>query len=204
MRSRQPLRLEDQHEGRHFEHNLYPIPGPGGIITRATFSTRDVRERHGLEATLSSTVQFLRQILESSTTVAIISTDRQGRVLFWNTGAGNVLGFDADESVGQKTIEQLLPSDEASSQELMKVMMHVLGGGETVVQIMPFIHRRRRRTLHVTFSPARQRRCCPGHAVDRRHYGARTGPRETEQAERQLRLLAFTLNCARMPRHQRS
>lgn len=201
MLSRQPLRLEDQHEGKHFEHNLYPIPDPGGVITRATFSTRDVTERHGLEATLSSTVQFLRQILESSTTVAIISTDRQGLVLFWNTGAGNVLGFDADETVGQKTVEQLLPSDDASSQEvLMKVMMRVLGGGETVVHIMPFIHRDgRRRTLRVTFSPqhdnagAVQGMLLIGEDITERELARR----ETEQAERQLRLLAFTLNCAK-------
>lgn len=201
MHSGQPLRLEDQFEGKHFEHNLYPIPGPGGAITRVTFSTRDVTERHSLEATLSSTVQFMRQILESSTTVAIISTDRQGLVLFWNTGAGNVLGFDADATVGQKTIELLLPPDEAASQELlMKVMMRVLGGQETVVQIMPFIHRDgRRRTLRVTFSPqhdnngAVQGMLLIGEDITEREVARR----ETEQAERQLRLLAFTLNCAR-------
>ncbi len=201
MRSGQPLRLEDQYEGKHFEHSLYPIADPGGVITRVTFSTRDVTERHGLEATLSSTVQFLRQILESSTTVAIISTDRQGLVLFWNTGAGNVLGFDADETVGQKSIEHLLPPGEASAQELlMKVMMRVQGGQETVVQVMPFVHRDgRRRTLRVTFSPqhdnagAVQGMLLIGEDITERELARR----ETEQAERQLRLLAFTLNCAK-------
>lgn len=201
IQSGQPLRLEDQYEGKHYEHSLYPVPGPGGAITRLTFSTRDVTERHGLEATLRSTVQFLRQILESSTTVAIISTDRQGKFLFWNTGAGKVLGFSVDETVGRMSLENLLPPDDSSSQEaLMQIMTRVLGGQETIVQVIPVVHKDgRRRTLSATFSPQHdnagivQGMLLIGEDITEREVARR----ETEQAERQLRLLAFTLNCAK-------
>jgi PAS domain S-box-containing protein len=201
IQSSRPLRLEDQFEGKHYEHSLHPVPDPGGAVTRLTFSTRDVTERHGLEATLQSTVQFLRQILESSTTVAIISTDRQGMFLFWNTGAGKVLGFSADETVGRMSLESLLPPDDSAFQEtLMKVMTRVLGGQETVVQVIPVIHKDgRRRTLTVTFSPQYdnagivQGMLLIGEDITEREVARR----ETEQAERQLRLLAFTLNCAK-------
>jgi PAS domain S-box-containing protein len=201
IQSGQPLRLEDQFEGKHYEHSLYPVPDPRGAITRLTFSTRDVTERHGLEATLRSTVQFLRQILESSTTVAIISTDRQGMFLFWNTGAGKLLGFGVDETVGRMSLENLLPPEDSASQEtLMKIMTRVLGGQETVVQVIPVVHKDgRRRTLTVTFSPQHdnagivQGMLLIGEDITEREVARR----ETEQAERQLRLLAFTLNCAK-------
>ncbi len=201
IQSGQALRLEDQHDGKHFEHSLHPVPDPRGEATRITFSTRDVTERKQLEATLRSTVQFLQQILESSTTVAIISTDRQGLVRFWNAGAYNVLGFNSDEAVGRITLEHFLPSDDPAHREaLVDVSMRVLGGQETVVQVMPFVHKDgRSRTLRVTFSPQNestglvQGMLLIGEDITERELARR----ETEQAERQLRLLAFTLNCAK-------
>jgi len=197
----QPLRLEDQHDGKHFEHSLHPVPDPRGLPTRITFSTRDVTDRRQLEATLSNTVQFLRQILESSTTVAIISTDRQGKVLFWNTGAGNVLGFGTDETVDRVTLETLLPPDDVKAREsLMQAMTQVLGGQETVALVMPFRHKDgRNRTLQLTISPQQegtgqiQGMLLIGEDITERELARR----ETEQAERQVRLLAFTLNCAK-------
>ena len=69
-------------------------------------------ERRQLEDTLQSTVHFLRLMLESSRSVGIISTDRQGVIHFWNTGATQILGFPPEEVVGKAKLNELLPARE--------------------------------------------------------------------------------------------
>ena len=81
IRTRSPFRFEDTQDGKFYEHHLYPVSDPSGRITRLALSSRDVTDRRQLEETLRSTVEFLRQILESSTTVAIISVNQLGRIL---------------------------------------------------------------------------------------------------------------------------
>jgi len=44
--------------------------------------------------------EFLKGILDSSTAVAIVLTDFQHNVVFWNTGAEKIFGYSADEMVG--------------------------------------------------------------------------------------------------------
>jgi PAS domain S-box-containing protein len=42
-----------------------------------------------------------RQIVDGATETAIISTDNQGRVTSWNSGATNILGWTEQEMIGQ-------------------------------------------------------------------------------------------------------
>lgn len=201
LQNGKPLRLEDQYEEGFWEHTIHPILDTAGRTTRIAFSSRDVSQRRQLETTLQSTVKFLRLILESSRSVAIISTDRQGLVQFWNAGATHLLGYATADAVGALRLPEILPGGhEPVHEELMAVMTRVLGHGETVQESLPVRRSDGRvRTLRITFSPEIE----PNGIVEGMLLigeditEQERSRKETEQAVRQLRLLAFTLNCAK-------
>ena len=72
-----------------------------------------------------------RQIVNGATDTAIISTDRQGRVTGWNSGASRILGWSESEMLGQ-SLSCIFPDDrqEFLRQEIEDATAHGLGGGE--------------------------------------------------------------------------
>ncbi|WP_018182796.1 PAS domain-containing protein [Kaistia granuli] len=42
---------------------------------------------------------------------AIVATDREGRITFWNPGAARIFGFDAAEAVGQ-SLDLIIPENQ--------------------------------------------------------------------------------------------
>ena len=52
----------------------------------------------------------LGQALLASTSDAIIATDREGRITFWNPGAERIFGFAANEAVG-KSLDLIIPEN---------------------------------------------------------------------------------------------
>lgn len=60
---------------------------------------------------LAKTNDFLRGILDSSTGVSIIVSDLEENVIFWNSGAENILGYGSEEMLG-KSILRLYPKDD--------------------------------------------------------------------------------------------
>jgi PAS domain S-box-containing protein len=64
-----------------------------------------------LEEELSDTNKFLTSILESSSSVSILSTDLEQNVLFWNKGAEKIFGYQAKEIVGRRKIDILYPDE---------------------------------------------------------------------------------------------
>ncbi|MGC8657624.1 MAG: response regulator [Desulfomonilaceae bacterium] len=57
---------------------------------------------------LAKTNEFLRGILESSRRVSIVVTDINRKIIFWNSGAENIFGYNQDEMLGQ-SISRLYP-----------------------------------------------------------------------------------------------
>lgn len=57
--------------------------------------------------------QRLRMILESATNYAIVTTDLDGRITVWNTGARNILGWEEEEILGQSAEVFFTPEDRA-------------------------------------------------------------------------------------------
>jgi PAS domain S-box-containing protein len=201
IHTRSPLRFEDTQDGKFYEHHLYPVSDPAGRITRLALSSRDVTDRRQLEETLRSTVEFLRQILESSTTVAIISVNQSGRILYWNTGAEHILGFTSDEMVGHRTFSSLLPPGAAAEETaLLALSRGIIAGHQSESRIFPVIRKDGpSRLLRIALSPqAGKQEDVPGILMIAEDItDQETAKQEAEQAERKLRLLAFTLNCAR-------
>src|SRR5215475_3977220 len=48
--------------------------------------------------------------LLASSSDAIVATDREGRITFWNPGAERIFGFAADEAVGQ-SLDLIIPEN---------------------------------------------------------------------------------------------
>jgi len=63
---------------------------------------------------MKETNTLLRNILESSSSISIISTDLESNVLYWNVGAEKIFGYKADEIVGKKI--DVLYAEEDSKQ----------------------------------------------------------------------------------------
>ncbi len=57
--------------------------------------------------------QRLRMILESATNYAIVTTDLEGRITVWNTGARNILGWEEEEILGRSAEVFFTPEDRA-------------------------------------------------------------------------------------------
>jgi PAS domain S-box-containing protein len=199
--SGQPMRLEDVYAGAYSDVRMVPIHNLDGVVTQVAVTSRDVTEQRQLEATLTSTIQFLQQILESSRTIAIISTDRAGNVGYWNAGAQEVFGYTSEEAVGKRSMTSLLAGDNALDfSRLMDVMGSVISRRTARADVFSMTHRGgAARLMRLTFSPqlgddaAVQGLLVIGEDITEQ-VAAR---RESEQAGRELRLLAFTLNCAK-------
>ena len=59
-------------------------------------------------------VDFITNVLQSSTEYSIIGKDLEGRILLWNEGARRMYGYEADEVVGRANSEILhTPEDVA-------------------------------------------------------------------------------------------
>ena len=87
---------------------------------------------------LARTNDFLRGILDSSTGVSIIVSDLEENIIFWNSGAENILGYRPDEMLG-KSILMLYPKDVKQS-EIRSSLMEKMNDGagnvqETVTQV---------------------------------------------------------------------
>jgi PAS domain S-box-containing protein len=73
-----------------------------------------------------------RQIVDSAIDTAIISTDTEGRITSWNEGARQILGWTAEEMLGQ-TLDRLFPGNlgaEAIRTEIEEALRDGRGGGE--------------------------------------------------------------------------
>jgi PAS domain S-box-containing protein len=74
-------------------------------------------ERKRVEEDLKETNIFLRNILDSSSSISIISNDLEGRIIFWNKGAENMFGYRAEEVVGRCKADILYPKDDEEAQK---------------------------------------------------------------------------------------
>ncbi|MBZ9559961.1 MULTISPECIES: PAS domain S-box protein [unclassified Modicisalibacter] len=69
----------------------------------AVVGMHDITQRKRAEREIAETRAHLQAVIDASTEVAIISTDRRGLITLFNPGAERLLGYTADEVVGQLT-----------------------------------------------------------------------------------------------------
>ena len=68
---------------------------------------------------------FLRNIIESSSSISIISTDLDSNIVYWNSGAENIFGYKAEEVVGKQKID-ILYSDEDAQEAMADIRSTLL------------------------------------------------------------------------------
>lgn len=73
---------------------------------------KQIAEREEIERKLEDTNKFLKNILDSSSSISIISTDLEQNIVFWNKGAERMFGYKKEEIVGHHKIDILYPDDE--------------------------------------------------------------------------------------------
>ena len=102
-------------DGKELWMQLYLTPrfSPDGEVVGILGIGQNITEQRRSSDKLAETNRLLRGILESSSAVSIISTDLDREILYWNSGAENLLGYSADEMIGKQKID-LLYADESS------------------------------------------------------------------------------------------
>jgi PAS domain S-box-containing protein len=69
-----------------------------------------------------------RQIVNSATDTAIVSTDSEGRVTSWNEGARRILGWSESEMLGE-TLERIFTAEDRARAQLAREMADAIARG---------------------------------------------------------------------------
>jgi len=106
---------------------------------------QEISERLRAEEHLREINNFLRNILDSSSSISILSMDLEQNILFWNKGAENIFGYKADEIVGKQKVDILFADDETkrigeeirlsiikNKKEINREMRHVTKDGHAL------------------------------------------------------------------------
>jgi PAS domain S-box-containing protein len=98
----------------------------------------------------------LAAALLQSTADAVIATDREGAITFWNPGAVRIFGFTASEATGQ-SLDLIIPENQRARhwtgyREVMKTGQSRYSGGDILA--VPALHKDGRRiSLEFTIVP---------------------------------------------------
>ena len=93
-------------------------------------------ERKRAEEALADSNALLRGVLDGSTQVAIMATDRDGLITVFNTGAERMFGYAAEEMIGRQTPAILCLEAEISArgEELTRVLGRPIVGMDVFLE----------------------------------------------------------------------
>lgn len=109
----------------------------GGRLTKFMAVESEITRRKMAEAALSSTNSFKEAILNAAVFMSVVATDKHGLITLWNRGAQQMLGYTAEEMVGQRTPEVIHWPAEVSQRgkELSQILGRTVEGFEVFVAI---------------------------------------------------------------------
>ncbi|MEW6375478.1 MAG: PAS domain S-box protein [Thermodesulfobacteriota bacterium] len=100
----------------------------------------DISERKRMERELKEANEFLMNLIESSVD-GIIVTNMKGDILIFNKGAENILGYKAEEVVGEMNIRSIY--EPGMAKEVMEKLRGPDFGGGGKLTSFPIFHRRK-------------------------------------------------------------
>lgn len=116
----------------------------------AKFSDRDCRSLRlmarqvvsHLELRRLRSVQRISQLIADTTTDAFVSTDGEGRVIYWNQGAERTFGFTAEEAVGAP-LDLIVPPEHLGAHQAGLDRLRAGGGARLVGKTIevPAVHK---------------------------------------------------------------
>src|SRR5690349_20777473 len=106
-------------------------------------------------ATAQQAVEFVSNILESSTEYSVIGKDLDGRILLWNEGARRMYGYEAAEVVGKLNSDVLHTPEDVGSGKPREIMNSALRDGKWEGVIDRVRKDGRRITARVVITPRR-------------------------------------------------
>lgn len=106
-----------------------------GNITEVVGFGHDATQRKQAELEVENTNQQLQSVLNASSEVSIIATDKNGLITLFNSGAEKMLGYSADEMTNKQSPAILHLESEvlARGKELSEELGHPIEGFETFV-----------------------------------------------------------------------
>jgi diguanylate cyclase (GGDEF)-like protein/PAS domain S-box-containing protein len=102
VRSGQARHTEDQRGARYFSLNYYPMQNDAGTVESVVVYAADITTQKLAQNALQDS-EALKSSVLTHAAYAIIATDVQGIITVFNPGAETLLGYRADEVVGQKS-----------------------------------------------------------------------------------------------------
>lgn len=112
-------------------------------------------------ATAQQAVEFVSNILESSTEYSVIGKDLVGKILLWNEGAHRMYGYDAEEVVGKMNSERLHTPEDVAIGRPREIMQAALRDGKWEGVIGRVRKDGRRISARVVITPRRDARGTP-------------------------------------------
>lgn len=112
-----------------------PVYDAAGNLVGIQGIFSDVTEKERAERELVQTKSRLQAVLDAATQISIISTDVDGKIVLYNTGAERMLGYTAEEMIG-KTPEMFhLPAEViARGIELSRTLGRTIRGFDVFVE----------------------------------------------------------------------
>src|SRR3989454_9158365 len=112
-------------------------------------------------ATAQQAVEFVSNILESSTEYSVIGKDLDGKILLWNEGARRMYGYEAEEVVGKLNSEVLHTPEDVAAGKPREIMEAALKDGKWEGVIGRVRKDGRRISARVVITPRRNKQGTP-------------------------------------------
>src|SRR4029079_16513341 len=92
-------------------------------VTNETAFTEEVQRTNLFDSAIvgnaQEAVDFITNILESSTEYSVIGKDLDGKILLWNEGARRLYGYEPEEVVGKENSKILhIPEDVTANRHM--------------------------------------------------------------------------------------
>jgi PAS domain S-box-containing protein len=94
-------------DGTHLYFNAAPIEDDSGNIQGASVTYQDFSERVKMTREIRRREAFVQNLIQNSID-GIIATDFEGKIVIFNQGAVDILGYSTDEVVGKMRYPQIL------------------------------------------------------------------------------------------------